>query len=205
MNIVEMFKTKSENNYFYNITPCLNIPSIMIDGILSFNNVLKMKHKSIALEDVQDRRAKVIIPNGRALHDYANVYFDARNPMMYKRRNIVNSLCILVISPKILELSKVVISDRNASSYYTLFGPPEQMICNNFLKYDIIYARNWNDDNPNIKYIKKSIKCAEILVPDIIPYGYIIGMYVVNDLCKNEIIDMGFDKKIIINADIFFR
>ena len=62
-----------------------------------------MKHASIAMSDVQSRRNDVIIPNGGPLHSYANAYFDPRNPMMYKRQNIAESLCVLAISASVLD------------------------------------------------------------------------------------------------------
>lgn len=46
--------------------------------------MVSCSHKDISLLGVQSRRAEVSFEKlGTKLHDYANLYFDARNPMMY--------------------------------------------------------------------------------------------------------------------------
>ena len=51
-----------------------------------------IKHSSVAMSEIQGRRDLVMVPNGRSLHEYANLYFDPRNPMMFKRRN--EDICV---------------------------------------------------------------------------------------------------------------
>ncbi len=67
------------------ITPIGNVPSILRQGILSHIRLQRVEHESVAMEEIQDRRAKVIVPGGLKLHEYVNLYICARNPMMYKR------------------------------------------------------------------------------------------------------------------------
>nr|VFJ98995.1 MAG: protein of unknown function (DUF4433) [Candidatus Kentron sp. LFY] len=76
------------------------------------------------MADVQDRRNKIQVPGGMRLHQYANLYFDARNPMMYKRLAQVEVLCVLCVSTDVLNLPGVVITDQNAASDYVRFYPP---------------------------------------------------------------------------------
>jgi hypothetical protein len=66
------------------IPPAENLSLIFEHGILSNINSKRLKVKTVALEAVQKIRAKKVISNGRPLHDYANLYICARNPMMYK-------------------------------------------------------------------------------------------------------------------------
>ena len=66
--------------------PLENIPSVIKVGILSHAKAAKLSHHSVALQRVQDLRDKVKVPGGLMLHQYANLYFHARNPMMYKRK-----------------------------------------------------------------------------------------------------------------------
>lgn len=203
-DVVNVFKEQSGKVCFYSIMPIDNIPSVISRGILSHNNCKRISHKSVASQSVQLIRDKVIIPNGMKLHDYANIYFDCRNPMMYLIKNKAKKLCILVISPEILRIEGVVVSDRNASSEYNIFGDPQEMIYNNRLDYDIIYAEYWTDNDLHIKMIKKSIKCAEVLVPYCIGYEYIIGAYVLNKDAEKELLEKGFTEQIKINSDLFF-
>jgi len=80
---------------FQNIMPISNIPSVLNHGILSHEMGSRLPHTSVALQSAQDSRDQVRIPNGLKLHQYANVYFHARNPMMSLRRNEANKLCVL--------------------------------------------------------------------------------------------------------------
>jgi len=74
----------------HNIMPIANIPFVMEHGILSHNlrERLKIPNHSVALEEVQELRARKVVPGGRPLHDYANLYFDAHNPMLSRIRSI---------------------------------------------------------------------------------------------------------------------
>jgi hypothetical protein len=105
------------------ITPIENVPSILGVGILSNRKSRRLSPASIAKQDVQDLRAKVRIPGGRALHEYANLYICARNPMMYVRAPLHETTCVLRVSTDVLDLSQVVITDQNAASDYCRFMP----------------------------------------------------------------------------------
>ena len=66
-------------------------------------------HKDISLLGVQSRRAEVSFEKLRTkLHDYANLYFDARNPMMhylkFHREGFPNEYCVLALDYAILDL-----------------------------------------------------------------------------------------------------
>src|SRR5690606_32670158 len=75
------------------ITPIENVSSILEHGIVCNRLAAKFRHHSIALDVVQQRRAEIRIPGGAPLHAYANLYFHARNPMMYRRQEDHASLC----------------------------------------------------------------------------------------------------------------
>jgi ssDNA thymidine ADP-ribosyltransferase, DarT len=94
------------------ITPIENVPSILALGILSNRRARHLKPKSIARQEVQDLRAKVRIPGGRALHEYANLYICARNPMMFVRAALHETTCVLRVSTDVLDLPNVVITTR---------------------------------------------------------------------------------------------
>jgi len=78
---------RSDVKELYYILHIDNLKSILQHGILCYNKAKKFGYTSIADEEIQKRREKVVIPGGkRKLHDYANLYFNARNPMMFKRK-----------------------------------------------------------------------------------------------------------------------
>ena len=160
----------------------------------------------MADEDVQNIRDGKRVPNALPLHDYANLYLDARNPMMFKRKAFSEKFILLVVSLNVLRIKGVVVSDGNAAAEMTAFGPPEIMIGKDRLEYDKIFMRHWPvaDDIRETRENKRK-KCAEVLVPHKIDYDNILGAIVVNKQVENDLKQKGFLKKIVINPDLFFK
>ncbi|MFY9732304.1 MAG: DarT ssDNA thymidine ADP-ribosyltransferase family protein [Candidatus Acidiferrales bacterium] len=102
---------RSEIKELHYITPIANIPSIIVHGILCKNRADQFDPATIALQTVQDTRDKKSVPGGLPLHDYANLYFSARNPMMYKRQALHREICVLQVSTDVLDQPKVVIAE----------------------------------------------------------------------------------------------
>ena len=188
---------------FHSIMPIENIPSVLELGILSNERVLALKHRSVAMQEVQDRRDKKKVPGGLKLHQYANLYFHARNPMLYKRKNEAVRLCILRISTEVTTEKGVVFTDCNAASDYVRFLHPSQW---RVLDFDAIFALDWRHPNDEIANFRhRSQKCAEILVPHCVDAKYLIGAYVVDAVSLKQLKNRGFDLPISINSAIFFR
>jgi hypothetical protein len=164
----------------YYITHIANLPSILHKGILSFNKADKIGHKSIAEQGVQARRENKKIPGTNThLHDYANLYFDAHNPMLSARRHLNDSICILIISKYVLELSGIIITDQNASRACRFMTLDDGLP---LLSKEEIFAQFWiNRDDPMKEYRLKGVKCAEVLVPVKVDVSLITGAYVAND------------------------
>jgi len=188
---------------FQNITPLVNIPSILRHGILSHAQASKLQHHSVALQEVQDKRDQKQIPGGLALHEYANVYFHARNPMMSRRRNEARALCVLRVSTEILKIPGTVITDQNAVSKYVKFSAPDRL---KFVDLDYVFAANWKHPDDQIEeWRHSSAKCAEALIPKRIPPDYLLGAYVVNGAARAELEALGFALPIEIHTDLFFH
>ena len=168
---------RSDVKELHYITHIDNLKSICEHGILCHNRAKKMKFTSVANGEIQERREKVVIPGGkRKLHSYANLYFNARNPMMFKRKDRHKELCVLQINHSILDEPNVIISDRNASSGYVLFSPSSSGLKN--LDSSLIFADDWTDNDRIEYWIRKSTICAEVLVPDYVEPRFIIKIYV---------------------------
>lgn len=190
---------------FQCIMPLENIPSVLKHGILSNERVAKLPHLSVAMKEVQERRDRKQVPGGLKLHQYANLYFHARNPMMYKRKENVADLCVLCISLDVLKVESVVLADCNASSDYVRFLPPKPAY-DRFLDFDDIFALNWtHPDDPIAEMRHKSRKCAEVLVPHVVEPRFFIGARVVNSAAKSRLAALGFPHRIDIDPVVFFR
>ena len=158
------------------IAPIANLSSILEHGLLSHRRAAKLPHHSIALTDVQDRRADKTVPGGLKLHEYVNLYFHARNPMLRRRQTQHRELCVLSVSKRVLERPGVVVTDRNASSDYVRFAAGVEGLA--IVEEKLVFAEYWTH-NDHIEYLKrKSIKCAEVLVPEHIEATFVRGAYV---------------------------
>lgn len=156
------------------------------------------------MESAQEKRAQIVLPDNRPLHEFANVYFHARNPMMYLRKSYAESLCVLQVSPEILKINGCWVSDGNAASRnYAKFYKPSEM--HSKLNYEMIYARWWADGYTPFGSERKHAKCAEVLVPDEITPDQIMGAYVVDLIRQHKLTRIGFNKPITIDSDLFFR
>ncbi|MGQ9647675.1 MAG: DUF4433 domain-containing protein [Thermodesulfobacteriota bacterium] len=190
------------------ITTIRNVPSIMSRGILSHRRARKIDHNSVAMEVIQERREKKTVPGGRPLHEYVNLYINSRNKMLYrvicegKVRHA--DLCVLRVKTEILDLPDVVVVDQNAASEYAGFYPAPSGLRK--IDRDLVFAEYWtHPNNPIDEWLHGSIMCSEVLVPDRIAPGFIIGAYVSCSDGKATLEAAGVVIPVTINPYLFFR
>lgn len=185
------------------ITDISNVSSIMAKGILSHNLAKRLPHKSVAMAEIQERRDRKRVPRGKLLHDYVNLYFHARNPMLYKLKDLHAELCVLKIDKAVLNLQNVVITDGNASSKYTAFWASPIGLSK--VNKELVFAESWKDKYKIAEWQKKNIKCAEVLVPNKVDVCYIIGAYVSCNEAKSELEKITPNLNVTINLPLFFK
>lgn len=194
---------REELTELHYITHMDNVQSILRLGILSNRRAAKVTHTSVAMQQVQDRRAQVVVPGGRKLHDYVNLYICAGNPMLYKRQGQHLELCVLQVSTDVLDLPGVVVTDANASSDYTRFAAAPAGL--SIIDRDLTFADDWRDEDQIQYYRKKSAKCAEVLVPDEVEPRFILGAYVSCQQAMDRLNGLGTGIGVGINGHMFFR
>jgi hypothetical protein len=155
------------------------------------------------MAEIQERRDRKQIPRGKLLHDYVNLYFHARNPMLYKLKDLHAELCILKIDKEVLNLQDVVVTDGNASADYTAFAPSPAGLSK--IDYSLVFAEYWTDRDPIIEKRKKRAKCAEVLVPNKVDVCYIIGVYVSCNEAKSELDEITPNLNVTMNSHLFFK
>lgn len=164
---------RSDIKELHYIASMKNVLSILAGGILCHEAAEGVEHESVAWVEIQARRARKSVPNGLRLHQYANLYFDARTPMMYvlTRGGGHPELCVLRVSDAVLDLPGVVIADRNAARDYVAFGPSPEGLSR--IDKDLVFADRWNLTDE-----AKGARSAEVLVPYRVPPEFIGGAYV---------------------------
>lgn len=160
-------------NYAEHLIHHANLQSVLKNGILSHNEVYSRNliNNDIADNNVQiirdDRRDKI---HKRAIHDYASFYFNTKNPMLYKRRNIQHELIILLVDIKIINSQNTIFTDGNSANLHpnpTKFYSGVENLVN--IPFETIFAESWNDENPEIKKENVRKRCSEILVYPSVP------------------------------------
>jgi hypothetical protein len=194
---------RSELLELHYITPIANVLSILQRGILCHNNAQKLNPASVAMPEIQAKRAQRTVPGGMPLHQYANIYFSARNPMMYKRHEDHLNLTVLRVSTAILDLPGSVIADGNASSGYTAFWPSPAGL--EHVEGNLVFAEYWTDPDPIQRFRKTRIKCAEVLVPHLIQPQFITGAYVSCQEAWDRFMATGAHLPLVIDAALFFK
>lgn len=157
------------------ITSIVNLPSILTHGILSHKRVEGITHLSVADKEVQERRSGITVPGGRPLHEYVNLYINARNAMLYRLQADHQDLCVLRVSPGVLDLPGVVIADKNAASWARFFPSPDGL---EVIDGELIFREYWTDANPYVQQQNRQARQAEVLVPDMVPRRMVLGVRV---------------------------
>jgi hypothetical protein len=185
------------------IMPMANLVSVMKQGVLSHERAARVPHRSVALQPVQEKRDQKQVPGALKLHQYANLYFHARNPMMFRRQDQAHELCVLRISTMVLALPGTVTTDQNAASDYVRFLHPRQW---QVLDFDAIYAMDWRHPDDQIAHWRHSSqKCAEVLIPQRVEPIYVTGAYVVDDVARERLETLGLALLVTSNPVLFFR
>ncbi len=177
--------------FIYHISLVDNLKSILADGRLCTYNELcetGKRHVSIAYQDIQERRAKIIVPcgPGGTLHEYVPFQFAPRSPMLYtiNRGNVPG--CLEGQKP-LLHLASTVESVKNAALSFVFTNGHAIMRLTDFfddlarlnqVDWELMRARYWYDkiDDSDSKRRRQ----AEFLVHKFFPWRLITEIGVVN-------------------------
>jgi len=171
---------------FY-ITHIDNISSILRRGILSHEHILNdnIPYTPIYNEQIVANRQSILVPDGRSLWSFANLYFQPRNPMLYRvlHERKATEVAIIAVQPVILERPDIYVSNGNAASSASEMLNAVQL--KRELRQILLNTLNiewWNDLNGSKRKIM-----AECLVPDMIDPGLIQAIYVGNRPAKDKV------------------
>lgn len=174
----------------YYITHVDNLPSILERGILSHSRVEEedVDFKPIYDSEIVTRRSEKKLPNGKSLWQYANLYFQPRNPMLYRviyEQSSPDDIIILGIHPAILKNPEIFLSDGNAANDITQIVPirekqVDQIIAE--IRKKVVVMEWWNEESGHKRKIM-----AECLVPDQIGSKYITTIYVPNENVMSKV------------------
>ncbi len=171
----------------YYITHLKNVPSILEYGILSHAEVGRRRLEYVPIYDraIVSNRQYPTTPDGRSLWEFANLYFQPRNPMLYRvlRENVGREQDVVVLGIKkaILDRPDVFITTGNAASMMSDILPHDEGMRR---LQDILHEVNiefWTEEWGSKRRIM-----AEVLVPERVPPEYITTVYVRDHRAKEH-------------------
>jgi O-acetyl-ADP-ribose deacetylase (regulator of RNase III) len=177
---------RAEIKCLFYISHVENLPSILENGILSHGLIDTRKTPFTPIYDagiVSNRKDKAT-PERASLWDYANLYFQPRNPMMYRvvHEKTTKNLAVVGVKPSVLQLQQVMVTDGNAASRPTRFFKASEGLKVIEAQWPVIQAEYWNDPDGSKRKIM-----AECLEPELISPDHIHTVFVADHETKKRV------------------
>jgi hypothetical protein len=166
----------------YYITHIDNLPSILQRGIMSHETIERegIQFTPIYNAEIVAKRRQMQTPDGRSLWSFANLYFQPRNPMLYRvvffgGTTSADNVAVLGLEMTVLNRPDIFISTGNAASPLSdILAAREGKKALHQIGKDID-KEYWTDESGSKRKIM-----AECLVPGEIPAALIREIYVAN-------------------------
>ena len=201
-----MPRKKPEVKGLYYITHVDNLPSIVKNGILAHRRILESRIPFTPIYDtgIVSNREKKQVSEGKTLWDFANLYFQPRNPMLYRVLHEKDKADIVVIAvqPAVLSAPGALVTTGNAaSSDSEILGSAEGQK-RVFENWKVVSSEWWNSMDGSKRQIM-----AECLVPDRIPAEHIHSVYVATQSVAEKVRQMKLVRElpIVPEPNMFFR
>lgn len=189
-------------DYLYHLTSPDNLPSILQNGLLSRNRAYREGYvaQDIAHPTVNQRRSGKEVYR-RLLHDYASLYFTAKNPMLHRRQGQY-PIAVLCVSRRALVWNGAIFSDGNAASVNTAFFNSLKDI--DQVDWELVRAERW-DRTPEGPDEGRRKRCAEVLVPDAVPARFIRQIAVRTEEIRAAVAgSIGTEISVVVQPELYF-
>jgi TPR repeat protein len=174
----------------YHITHIDNVEDILNNGILSHTKAHKgFNPEDISMPEAQQYRVKKEPIYNHSIHDYAPLYIQPKNPMLFVLKEKQSDLCILEVDINILRSDKFLFTDGNAASKATKFYKSSSDV--NKIPIKVLEADYWNDFEDG-----KRKRCAEVLIHSSIPTKYINTIHCFNHKTMNKLSYLNIDTQV---------
>lgn len=164
--------------YIYHMTHISNLNSILKYGLFSHSN--SYKKYDISDNEVNDRRSRREPLYGKPIHEYVPFYFNPKNAMLYRRKNIQNDIVILKVKRDLIVQKDSLFTDGNAASNGTKFLKDIAKL--DSLAWDCINDTNWCSHVDG-----RRTRMAEVLVPNFVSVANIEQIVCSNRYTKSQV------------------
>lgn len=177
------------HRFVYHFSHIDNLPGLLHLGLLAKNHAqFPRKHRSIAAEGIQDRRARMVVPcgPGGCVHDYVPLYFGSVSPMLLGVINAksVDQYDILYFEFPIdlIERADAVFTGASANTMVppAFYSEPEDLAK---LDWAAIDSRKWGNPDDGFRHRRM----AELLIHGQLPVTAATQCVVWNDAAKKRV------------------
>ena len=123
--------------------------------------------------------------------------------MLLKKSAIHDEICVLRVSPAVLDTTSAVVTDMNAGSDYVHFSAAPGGLAT--VNRDRTFAEWWTHPDLRDQWRHSAQKCAEVLVPNVIPAKFIVGAYVCVEAARDALEAVAPSLSVTINKHLFFQ
>ena len=158
-NIINEYFHAHGVKHLWHMTHKDNVGGIIEKGILNHYDAHSDNFKPFDISDHNAQRWREYIEPrySRRIHEYAPLYINPRNPMLFVRREIQRDICLIAVSLDVMVEYEFLVTDGNAASRGTLFGNTLDDL--NLIPWDVLNGNFWDDYEDG-----KRKKCAEVLI-----------------------------------------
>lgn len=193
-------------NHLYYLAPFANLKSIADRGVLSRERMGKLgiEHRDIADPSVVGRRQdRLVCEGGASIHAHVPLYFNPKNPMLSARRDDQDNIAILCIDPRYVDDPQVFIADGNAASTRTRIFRDRSK--NGMQSVDWSFVLGVSGVPPGNGESSRK-KCAEVLVPDAVPFDRVRQVFVrTNDCARAAVaLDARYESLLVVDPKWYF-
>ena len=191
----------------YYIAHINNLALILDRGILSQRIRFEenIQYARIADSNIVSRRRSKQTPDGKSLWDYANLFFQPRNPMLYRviDEKGKQNLIVFRVANTVLREQGIFITDGIAANDQTrIYRLSESLEM--FQTYqEIIQSTSWISWNQNPELRRKLM--SECLVPNQVNHEYIQRFIVADQVVANSLrgcLSAANTQKLVVASDI---
>jgi O-acetyl-ADP-ribose deacetylase (regulator of RNase III) len=190
-----MASRKPEIKSLYYITHVGNLPSIFQRGILAHRRVEESGLPFTPIYDaaIVSHRESKRTPDDRSLWDFANVYFQPRNPMLYRvlHEKDATDVAVIGVSTATLNVPASFVALGNAASAATEILPAPAGLARLGEIWSAVTSDWWNPVDGSKRKIM-----AECLVPDAIAPAHILSVFVASHAAADKVRAMGAPRSV---------
>ena len=197
---------KPDIRELYYITHRDNLPSILELGILSHDRIQEkgVKFTPVYDEDIVSGRQLKSTPDSNSLWSYANLYFQPRNPMMYRivHERKPEDLAVVGINKNVMSENENFITDGNAASAQTQFYRTSEGLKILRRQWSIIQNDWWNNSDGSKRKIM-----AECLLPNQVQPADIHSIYLADNTTGDAVRAIVGNRRIEVSSEpgMFFQ